>query len=92
MNGIKGIAFDLYGTLFDVHSVAARCDDAYPGRGREISALWRQKQLEYTWLRSLMNRYVDFEQATADALRYTCRQLGLTLDSTTHDALCNAYL
>ncbi|WP_133646751.1 haloacid dehalogenase type II [Paraburkholderia flava] len=92
MNGIKGIAFDLYGTLFDVHSVAARCDDAYPGRGREISALWRQKQLEYTWLRSLMNRYVDFEQATADALRYTCRQLGLTLDATTHDALCNAYL
>ncbi|MGH8779692.1 haloacid dehalogenase type II [Paraburkholderia sp.] len=92
MNGIKGIAFDLYGTLFDVHSVAARCDDAFPGRGREISALWRQKQLEYTWLRSLMQRYVDFEQATEDALRFACRQLGLELDSRTHDTLRNAYL
>ena len=80
MDHIKAIAFDLYGTLYDVHSVAARCDELFPGRGREISTLWRQKQLEYTWLRSLMNRYVAFEQATQDALRYTCRHLRLALD------------
>jgi 2-haloacid dehalogenase len=92
MNVIKGIVFDLYGTLFDVHSVAGGCDEAFPGRGREISVLWRQKQLEYTWLRSLMNRYVDFEQATEDALRYTCRHLALDLDDRTHRALCDAYL
>lgn len=92
MKHIRAIAFDLYGTLFDVHSVAEQCNKRFPGRGREISALWRQKQLEYTWLRSLMNRYVTFEQATEDALRYTCRHLGLALDDTTRDALCEAYL
>jgi 2-haloacid dehalogenase len=92
MNHIKAIAFDLYGTLYDVHSVVARCDQQFPGRGREISTLWRQKQLEYTWLRSLMNRYVTFEQATEDALRFTCRHLGLDLDGEAHKALCDAYL
>nr|BAD91552.1 L-2-haloacid dehalogenase [Burkholderia sp. WS] len=92
MNHIKGIAFDLYGTLFDVHSVAGRCDEAFPARGREISALWRQKQLEYTWLRSMMNRYVDFEEVTEDALRFACRHLRLELDGQTSNALCDAYL
>jgi 2-haloacid dehalogenase len=92
MNHIKAIAFDLYGTLYDVHSVGAGCDQQFPGRGREISTLWRQKQLEYTWLRSLMNRYVTFEQATEDALRYTCRHLRLDLDDEACKALCDAYL
>ncbi len=68
MDHIKAIAFDLYGTLFDVHSVVARCDEHFPGRGREISNLWRQKQLEYTWLRSLMNRYADWEVRGLDEL------------------------
>jgi 2-haloacid dehalogenase len=44
----KAIVFDLYGTLYDVHSVARRCDGHYPGRGMDISVMWRQKQLEYT--------------------------------------------
>lgn len=92
MDYIKGIAFDLYGTLFDVHSVVDRCDAAFPGQGQEISALWRQKQLEYMWLRSMMNRYADFEQVTEDALKFTCRYLGLTLDSEACDTLCDAYL
>ncbi|SAL09825.1 haloacid dehalogenase [Caballeronia peredens] len=92
MNHIKAIAFDLYGTLFDVHSVIDRCEQRFPGRGREISTLWRQKQLEYTWLRSLMNRYVTFEQATEDGLRYTCRHLKLDLNEETKAALCDAYL
>ncbi len=92
MDHIKAIAFDLYGTLFDVHSVVDRCDEQFPGRGREISTVWRQKQLEYTWLRSLMNRYVTFEQATEDALRYTCRYLGLNLSDAACSTLCKAYL
>lgn len=92
MDDIKAIAFDLYGTLYDVHSVVARCDRQFPGRGREISTLWRQKQLEYTWLRSLMNRYVTFEQATEDALRFTCRHLRLDLDDEACKTLCDAYL
>ena len=92
MNHIRAIAFDLYGTLFDVHSVVDQCEQRYPGRGREISAVWRQKQLEYTWLRSLMNRYVTFEQATDDALRYACRYLKLELDEATRATLCDAYL
>ncbi|AMH43687.1 MULTISPECIES: haloacid dehalogenase type II [Burkholderiaceae] len=92
MNHIKAIAFDLYGTLFDVHSVIDQCEKRFPGRGREVSTVWRQKQLEYTWLRSLMNRYVTFEQATGDALRYTCKHLRLDLDEPACSTLCDAYL
>ncbi len=88
----RALVFDLYGTLFDVHSVARACDAAAPGRGREISALWRQKQLEYTWLRSLMDRYVSFERATEDALEYVDEALSLGLDASTRAALCDGYL
>lgn len=92
MKPIKGIVFDLYGTLFDVHSVAELCDACYPGRGPEISTLWRQKQLEYTWLRSLMGQYLSFEEATKDALVFTCKRLKLALPDTARDALCKEYL
>ncbi|AIY41952.1 (S)-2-haloacid dehalogenase [Collimonas arenae] len=92
MEKIRGIVFDLYGTLYDVHSVAGLCDTYHPGRGLEISTLWRQKQLEYTWLRSLMGQYVDFEQATRDALLFTSRYLTLPLDDAARMALCDAYL
>ncbi|HWL28789.1 MAG TPA: haloacid dehalogenase type II [Burkholderiaceae bacterium] len=88
----KAIVFDLYGTLYDVHSVAEQCDAAHPGQGARISEMWRQKQLEYTWLRSLMGQYVPFEQATRDALVYTCRHLNLELDPDACTALCDAYL
>ncbi|PMS31645.1 2-haloacid dehalogenase [Trinickia symbiotica] len=79
MNPIKAVVFDLYGTLYDVHSVVARCDALFPGRGQEISNVWRQKQLEYTWLRSLMGAYAPFEDITEHALRYTCNRLQLML-------------
>lgn len=92
MSDTKAIVFDLYGTLYDVHSVVQRCDASYLGRGVEISAMWRQKQLEYTWLRSLMGQYISFEQATHDALVYTCNHLKLELDKATGAALCDAYL
>lgn len=92
MNNIQALVFDLYGTLCDVHSVAAACDARFPGRGREISVVWRQKQLEYTWMRSLMGCYEDFEKATHDALTFASRQLGLKLSAPVHAELCNAYL
>jgi len=92
MRTIQAIAFDMYGTLFDVHSVASKCEEHFKGRGKEISLLWRQKQLEYSWLRSLMHDYVDFEIATEDALRFTCNQLGLKCDAQTARALNQAYL
>ncbi|MGH8812725.1 MAG: HAD-IA family hydrolase [Advenella sp.] len=88
MADIKAIVFDLYGTLYDVHSVANQCNSSYPGQGMKISEMWRQKQLEYTWLRSLMGQYISFEQATHDALVYTCNHLKLQLDEATSKVLC----
>ena len=92
LDGIEAIVFDLYGTLFDVHSVLAACEARFPGHGAAITPLWRQKQLEYTWLRSLMGRYVAFESVTLDALRFTCRSLGLHLDEADAKPLADAYL
>ena len=69
--------FDAYGTLYDVHSVAARCESCWPGKGAQLSQLWRAKQLEYTWQRSLMQRYVPFSTVTRDALAYSCEALKL---------------
>ena len=62
--------FDAYGTLFNVHSAVARLADRMGPDAERISELWRQKQLEYTWTRSLMGRYVDFWQVTEEALDY----------------------
>lgn len=92
MQDIRAIVFDLYGTLFDVHTVAEACERHYPQRGLELSLAWRQKQLEYTWLRSLMARYANFEQVTEDALVHCCRRLGLPLDHDARAALRDAYL
>ena len=92
MKSSQAIVFDLYGTLYDVHSVARLCDDLYPARGDALSRLWRQKQLEYTWLRSLMGLYVNFETVTEDALRHSCAHLGLPLDAVTEQRLSDAYL
>ena len=92
MKNFRGIVFDLYGTLYDVHSVAGICDQAYPGKGAAIAQLWRQKQLEYTWLRSLMERYVNFETLTADALRFTCAALDLPLEEDMARVLSDLYL
>lgn len=92
MTRIRAVVFDLYGTLFDVHSVRGLCEQLYPGQGAAISQMWRQKQLEYTWMRTLMGQYKDFEAATRDALRYTCGMLKLTLDSSNENQLCEEYL
>ena len=77
---IKALVFDAYGTLYDVASVTALCEKHFPGHGSAISDIWRQKQLEYTWLSSLMGRYQDFWQLTAAGLRFAvgARQQELT--------------
>jgi 2-haloacid dehalogenase len=84
--------FDAYGTLFDVHSVAQRCDAFWPGNGAALSHLWRGKQLEYTWQRSLMRRYRPFSGVTRDALAYACEALGLELTAERMEALMGEYL
>ena len=92
MKNFRGIVFDLYGTLYNVQSVAGICDQAYPGKGAAMAQLWRQKQLEYTWLRSLMERYVNFETVTDDALRFTCAALELPLEEDMAGVLADQYL
>jgi 2-haloacid dehalogenase len=87
---IRGYVFDAYGTLFDVHSVveAGRALTADP---LALSVLWRQKQLEYTWLRSLMGRYEDFWMVTEAALRHSVKRLGLAASDADLARLMNAY-
>jgi 2-haloacid dehalogenase len=73
---IKAVVFDAYGTLYDVQSVASITDVAFQGYREMITQIWRIKQLEYTWLRSLIRRYVDFSVITREPLAYTLRTLG----------------
>jgi len=91
MARIKALVFDAYGTLFDVHSVVALGERMFPGKGGALSQLWRAKQLEYTWLRSLMGRYQDFTAVTAAALGYACTVLQLPLDADKSGQLMAAY-
>src|SRR5258708_8665369 len=77
---IKAVVFDAYGTLYDVQSVAAITDEAFPGYGEIITQIWRLKQLEYTWPRSLIQRYDDFSIISLDSLVYTLRCLWLRHD------------
>jgi 2-haloacid dehalogenase len=88
---IRGYVFDAYGTLFDVHSVveAGREITADPAA---LSVAWRAKQLEYTWLRALMDRYEDFWAVTEAALRHSIRRLGLTASEAQIARLMDAYL
>jgi 2-haloacid dehalogenase len=88
----QALVFDAYGTLYDVHAVIHRCDEFWPGKGAALSQLWRQKQLEYTWQRSLMRHYIPFSQITRDGLGYACEALKLPLDAAKADALMQEYL
>ena len=86
------LVFDAYGTLFDVHSVIRRCEECWPGKGMLLSQTWRAKQLEYTWQRSLMQRYAPFSTVTRDALRYACEALDLPLKDEQIESLMAEYL
>ncbi len=88
---IKAVVFDAYGTLYDVQSVADVTEEAFPGYGEIITQIWRIKQLEYSWLRSLMRRYQDFAVVTRDSLAYTLRCLGLQYDEETFAAIIEKY-
>ena len=89
---IKAVVFDAYGTLYDIQSVAAVTEEAFPGYGEMITQIWRIKQLEYTWLRSLMRRYQDFSVITRDSLAYTLRCLGLESDPGSFESIMDKYL
>ena len=91
IDGIKACVFDAYGTLFDVHSATARCRDDLGDKADALSALWRQKQLEYTWLRSLMAAHVDFWRITGDALDYAMAATALE-DAALREKLMALYL
>ena len=90
-SNIRVCVFDAYGTLFDVHSAAAQFSAALGELETPVSTLWRSKQLEYTWLRSLMGDYADFWTVTGDALDYALHSHGVD-DDTLRDNLIDAYL
>ena len=89
---IQAVVFDAYGTLYDIQSVAAITEEAFPGYGEIITQIWRIKQLEYTWFRSLMRRYEDFSVITKDSLAYTIRVLGLKHDAAAFERIMDKYL
>jgi 2-haloacid dehalogenase len=88
----KAIVFDAYGTLYDIQSVASVTDEAFPGYGEVITQIWRMKQLEYTWLRSLMRRYEDFSVITRESLIYTLKLLGLKYDIAIFERIMDKYV
>lgn len=91
INGIKACVFDAYGTLFDVHSAVGKYRDKLGDKANQVSMLWRTKQLEYTWLRSLMKHHADFWQVTRDALDFAFDMHQFT-DRELKNDLMNAYL
>ena len=88
----QAFVFDAYGTLFDVRSVVVRAGNNIPGDLHALSTLWRQKQLEYTWLRSLMERYENFWDVTEAALRSAVMQLKIEASDAQLDGLMQAFL
>ena len=88
---ISALVFDAYGTLFDVHSVTRVAESLFPGKGAALSAAWRTKQLEYTWLRSLMGSYEDFSRVTAASLEWTFEFLQLEPGDAERRALIDEY-
>ena len=89
---VRALVFDAYGTLYDVQSVQAQAETLCPGKGEVISHVWRLKQLEYTWLRSLMQEYEDFWELTGAALDFALRAAGVEPKDATREPLMENYL
>ncbi len=89
MKNIKAIIFDAYGTLFDVNSAAEKCKDKIGNKWENFTNYWRTTQLEYTWLRSLMNRHKDFWQVTEDSLDKSMK--AYKIDNSMRSELLNLY-
>jgi len=87
----KAVAFD-YFVVFDANSVIPAVEAAYPGKGAEFTKLWRAKQFEYCFLRSLTGRHADFFEVTGDALAYAAEAMKLDLPPEKRERLLNAYL
>jgi 2-haloacid dehalogenase len=90
--GIKALAFDAYGTLFDVFSVTELCEQLFPGKGTQLAQTWRFKQLQYSLMRSLMGRHRDFWGLTEDGLVWASKNLKLDLTAEKKKQLMDAYL
>jgi 2-haloacid dehalogenase len=91
LSGIRACVFDAYGTLFDYASAAAQCRDVLGDRITALTALWRDKQLQYTWLRTMQDRYADFWQVTGDSLDYSLETMGIA-DPALRERLMRLYL
>lgn len=91
LEGIRACVFDAYGTLFDYASAAARCRDVLGEKLERLNALWRDKQLQYTWLRALQGRHANFWQVTGDALDFAMETLGIA-DGGLRERLMKLYL
>lgn len=89
--GIKAVGFDAF-TIFDPRSVVAAVEENFPGRGNEISAVWRTRQFEYCWLRTLNRTYVDFWQVTEEALVFAFKTAKIDLTPETRARLMDAFL
>ena len=87
---VRACVFDAYGTLFDFASAAAACADVLGDKAAAVTALWRDKQLQYTWLRGLQGRHADFWQVTGDALDFTLETLAIA-DTNVRDRLMSLY-
>jgi 2-haloacid dehalogenase len=90
--GIKALAFDAYGTLFDVFSVTALCERLFSGKGNQLAQTWRVKQLQYSLLRTTMGRHRDFWGLTEDGLVWASKNLQLDLTADKKKQLMDAYL
>lgn len=88
---IRAIAFDAYGTLFDVYSIGVLAEQLFPGKGADLTQSWRSKQVEYTQLRTLAGRYRPFWEITRDALVFSARRLALDLDDARREQLMDRY-
>ena len=88
---LSGVVFDAYGTLFDVYGVQTELEARFPGKGRPIAEKWREKQIEYSRLRTMGGRYVDFWQITADSLDYSCEFAEAPLDAAARASLLAVY-
>src|SRR5262249_8052827 len=91
LRGIRACVFDAYGTLFDYASAAAACRDVLGEKFERLTTLWRDKQLQYTWLRAVQGRHADFRQVTGDALDFAMATLSLA-DSALRSRLIGLYL
>ena len=89
MENVKAIIFDAYGTLFDVNSAAEKCKDKIGDKWEGFANFWRTTQLEYTWLRSLMDRHKDFWQVTEDSLDKSIK--AFNIDPSMRNELLNLY-